>query len=125
MARLGHVLLHVAHAAVGEEYLLAELRMRGQGAQVGNRRRRQGAARALERVHRLVRAPVEAEEAGTDEVVVARDRHHPAPLQQLHAGVGIGVVAHEVSHAHDAVHIARVETSERRFQRLAIAVDVA
>src|SRR6185503_21194887 len=73
MARPGHVLLDVAHAAMGEEEALLEHAVRRQVAQPRGGRGRQRAARALQRVHRLVRETLEPEHSRADEVVVPGD----------------------------------------------------
>jgi hypothetical protein len=57
--------------------------------------------------------------------VVAGDHAGAAAAHQLHAFVGVGVVAHHVAEADDALRAALVERGERRGERLAVAVDVA
>jgi len=124
-AAVGHVLLHVAHAAVDEHHPGLDLAVHRQLLEVGRGLRGDGAPRAPQRVGGVVGAAAEAQAPYRDQVVVAGDRQHAPLAHDGGALVGVGVVADDVAQAGEAFHAARLERGQRRVQRLAVAVDVA
>ena len=96
----------------------------GQRGEPGDAFAREQAARALERVARLVRAALEAEPAGADEVVIAGDHLRVARPQERDTSVGVGVVADDVAHAEKPAHAAYIERRQHGLERFYVAVDV-
>src|SRR5262249_19080494 len=120
-----HVLLDVAHATMGQEELPLYDDVRGKPAKVLRLHATQGVSRALERMHGLVRAALESQATGADEIVVAGDAGYVARAQDAHALVGVGVVADDVAQAEKPIDTDRVDGRQRRLERLPVAVDVA
>jgi len=123
--RRRHVELHVAHPAVDEGDAALDQQVCGQGVQPAAAFRGQLAPRPLERIARLVRAAIEAQAPGADQVVVAGDDLGAARAQSRDAGIRVGVVADDIADAEDAAHAARLERGKHRLERLEVAVDVA
>ena len=125
MLRSRHVELHIAHAAVHKRDGVLHQPACRQAAQPCRRFGAQAAARAAERIARLVRAALEAQASRADQVVIAGDDARAARAQERDAGIRVGVIADDVADARELAGATRVECREHRLERLEVAVDVA